>query len=103
MLTVVIRCVAVILCIAGATGAIVAYKHNQPILGIKLFALVGAALPAAVFPGRFAAVLVVQSKTTWIVVSILGILLLCAFAAAIFPKQFFQTLAHLTGHDSGPR
>lgn len=93
-----VRIVAILACIVGALGAVIAYRNHEPYLGARLFALLGAAMPAAVFARRFAAVLNAQTKFAWIVAAVAAMLLSLGFIAAMFPRFFFQCLARAVGH-----
>ena len=103
MLPLVIRGISLVVAVAGLVGAGLAARANHTYLASRLIALFGAAVPAAIFSGRFAAVLKAQSRPAWIVLALIGALLMCALATAIFPRQFFHAIAHFMGHVPRPR
>ena len=100
MLTTLFQFFASALCIAGLVGSILAFREHNSYLGARLLALFVAALPAAIYSKRYVAVIATQSRTTFILAGIVGILLLALVIAAMFPRAVFGFLAGLSKHAS---
>jgi len=83
------------LCILAAIGAFLASRHHQPYLAARLFALVGAAIPAAAFAERFVAVFEGMSRSAQVMTALVAAFVICLLVIVAFPAQFFHFLAQL--------
>jgi hypothetical protein len=86
------------LVLASSVGSGLAFRSHNSYLGARLLALSVAALPAAIYSKRYLAVIAAQSRTTFIVGSIVGLILVALLVMALFPRAIFGYLGGLAKH-----